>query len=139
MLHNLRPIFGEIFFKNWLTWLIKAMTNTGNNGYLTFFSYKYSQILIHWPPLGGLHYLKKGNCSEKTVPLNEPKYYFVIVNFKNVVKTLPGTFLGPFFVEKCRKVVWFCLIWGIYARFEKKMLNLCNSFFHITLELSHTI
>ena len=48
------------------------------------------------------------------------------------------TFFRLFFVEIYRKVDWFCLIWGIYARFGKKMADSSPLIFSLILTLGHT-
>ena len=127
-------VFYNFFFRI-VTWLIKAMTNTSNNGYLTFFFHtktpKFWSIDLLW----AAWILSK---------INAPKYFFVIVNFKNVVihwviVLCLALSLAHFLlknVETLRDFVWYV---KYMQDLEKRVLNLCNTFFHITLELSHTI
>ena len=68
-----------ILFFRIVTWLFRAMTNSSNNGYLTFFFHTKT------PKFWSIDLLWAASIISK---IDEPKYCFVMVNFKNVVETL---------------------------------------------------
>ena len=85
-------VYAQVFKKNQIvTWLIKAMTNTGKIFQKTFHTKtpKFWSSDLLW-------------VASIVTKIDASKYYFVIINFKNVVGTLGDSVTGYSFWDWLR-------------------------------------